>query len=90
MHSAFLWCSCHYHDSIGELASLIKPRVNPNQIPEFFWMHMKKDVAHLSRVTGKGLDESVVIVHLVLRNIMMKSSSICESVYEFLLGLGCS
>ncbi len=78
MHSAFLWCSCHYHSAIGELAALVNPQVNPNSLPKFFWKHLQKDIAHLSRVTGKGLDESAIIIHLVLRNILRKSPSICK------------
>ena len=80
MHSAFVWCSCHYPNATGELAALVAPRVNPNSLPEFFWRHLQKDVAHLSRVTGKGLDESAIIIHLVLCNILKKAPSICKSV----------
>ena len=32
-------------------------------------MHLSKDIEHLSRVTGKGIEESALIVHLVLHRI---------------------
>lgn len=73
MHSALLWCSCHYQDMVAaDLAALVKPHVNPNNLPEFFWMHLMKDIEHLSRVTGKGLDESAIIIHLIIRQILTK------------------
>lgn len=78
MHSAFIWCSCHYPNAIGELATLVTPRVNPNSLPEYFWGHLQKDIAQLSRVTGKGFDQSAIIVHLILRNILKKAKSICK------------
>ena len=58
---------------MAELADLVKPRVNPNNLPEFFWMHLNKDIEQLSRVTGKSLDESAIIIHLVLRGILTKA-----------------
>lgn len=80
MHSAFLWCSCHYQDMVAaDLAALVKPHVNPNNLPEFFWMHLRKDIEQLSRVTGKGLDESAIIVHLVLQGILTKPPPTCKN-----------
>ena len=69
MHSAFLWCSCHKTEMIGELVKLVNQRVN---LPEFFYMHLYKDIEQLCRVTGKGIEESTLIVHLVLHNIFTK------------------
>lgn len=78
MHSALLWCSCHHQDVIGELTALVKPQVPPQQLPEFFWMHLRKDIEQLSRVTGKSPDESMIIVHLVLQNILLKAPPTCK------------
>ena len=75
MHSAFLMCSCHSPTTLPELARLVKPNIKPQLLPEFFWMHLKKDINHLSRVTGKGLEESVIIVHLVLRKMLTVTPS---------------
>lgn len=79
MHSALLWCSCHYQDMMAaELVELVKPRQNVNILPEFFWMHLKKDIEQLSQVTGKGLEDSAIIVHLVLHGILTKESLTCK------------
>lgn len=77
MHSAFLWCSCHHPELEGPLRGLIKPMV-PHSIPEFFWMHLRRDIEQLARATGKSPDESAIIVHLVLQNILSTTPPICE------------
>lgn len=78
MHSAFLWCSCHCQNIVAaELAALVKS--NPDNLSEFFWLHLTKDIQQLSRVTGKGLDESAIIIHLVLREILLKPPPTCKN-----------
>ena len=69
MHSALLWCSCHREDIMQDLVPLVKPRVDPQYLPEFFWMHLSRDIEHLSHVTGKSMEDSAMIVHLVLNEI---------------------
>lgn len=56
------------------LVELVKPRENVNNLPEFFWMHLKKDIEQLSQVTGRGLEDSAIIIHLVLRGILTNES----------------
>ena len=70
MHSAFVWASCNNPSSLGAIASLITPQVLPKDLPEFFWAHLDKDLELLGQDTGKGLDEVVMIIHLVLRQIL--------------------
>ena len=70
MHSAFIWASCNNESALEAIASLVSPQVLPQHLPEFFWAHLEKDLELLSRDTGKGLDETVMIVHLVLRQII--------------------
>lgn len=72
MHSALLWCSCHREDAVQDVANLVKPFVNPQHLQEYFWMHLQKDIEHLSLVTGKGFEESCITVHLVLSEILTK------------------
>ena len=69
MHSAFIWASCNNEPSVEAIAGLVKPQVTTN-LQEFFWAHLEKDIELLSRDTGRGLDEAVMIVHLVLRHIL--------------------
>ena len=70
MHSAFVWASCNNEPALEAIASLVTPQVLPQNLPEFFWAHLEKDFELLGRDTGKGLDEVVMIVHLVLRHIL--------------------
>jgi hypothetical protein len=78
MHSALLWCSCHHDDVMPDLAQLVKPFVNPQHLPEFFWMHLNKDIEHLSRVTGKGMEDSAIMVHLVLSEMLTDAAPDCK------------
>ena len=70
IHSAFIWSSCNNDAAAGAIAGLVSPPVPPQQLPEFFWAHLEKDLDLLGRDTGKGLEENVMIVHLVLRQIL--------------------
>ena len=70
MHSAFVWASCNNEPSLEAIASLVTPQVLPQSLPEFFWSHLEKDLELLGRDTGKGLDEVVMIIHLVVRHIL--------------------
>ena len=70
MHSAFIWASCNSEPALGAITGLVTPPVLPQQLPEFFWAHLEKDLELLGKDTGRGLDETVMIVHLVLRRIL--------------------
>ena len=84
MHSAFLWCSCHDQDKIPELATVVKQlHAIPEYLPEFFWGHLCKDIEQLSRVTGKGLEESALVVHHVLHNIFTMEPPSCKDVVSY-------
>ena len=75
MHSAFLWCSCHCQDLVAaDLVALVhsKVQVTPDNLPNFFWKNLQMDVEHLSKVTQLTLEESAVIIHLVLHDILTK------------------
>lgn len=71
MHSAFIWASCNNDQALGAIAGLVHaPQVTPQQLPEFFWAHLEKDLELLGIDTKKGLEENVMILHLVLRQIL--------------------
>ena len=65
---------------MASLAELVKPFVHPQHLPEFFWRHLQKDIEHLSQVTGKGLEEAAIIVHLILKDILTKPPPTCKCV----------
>lgn len=70
MHSAFIWASCHNKLALEAIGGLVKSNVLPEHLPEYFWTHLEKDLELLSTDTGKGLDECVMIIHLVLKQIL--------------------
>ena len=70
MHSAFIWASCNNDQALGAIAGLVNAQVPPQQLPEFFWAHLEKDLELLGKDTKKGLEENVMILHLVLRQIL--------------------
>ena len=74
MHSALLWCSCHYEDCISDITGIVKPYIHPEHLPEFFWRHLEKDVEQLSAAIGKNKDDASMLVHLVLKEILIKDS----------------
>ena len=70
MHSAFIWASCNNDQALGAIAGLVHAQVTPQQLPEFFWAHLEKDLELLGEDTKKGLEENVMLLHLVLRQIL--------------------
>lgn len=70
MHSAFIWSSCNNDQALGAIAGLVNAQIPPQQLPEFFWAHLEKDLELLGKDTKKGLEENVMILHLVLRQIL--------------------
>ena len=74
MHSVFIWACCNNHQALGAIVGLVNPYVQPEELPEFFWTHLAKDLELLGQDTGKGLEESVMMIHLVLQKILTASS----------------
>ena len=70
MHSALIWASCNNESATEGLLELVKPTVRANELPEFFWGHLKKDLQLLSTALGKSTEEAAIVVHLVLQHIM--------------------
>ena len=70
MHSAFIWTCSNNERFLGDVASLVNPSVRPNLLSEFFWKHLEKDVEVICKVLKKGEDESILVVHLVLKEIL--------------------
>ena len=61
------------------LVQLVKVGVHPQGLPEFFWHHLERDMELLGSAIGKSMDESAIIVHLVLREILLKDPPTCEN-----------
>ena len=54
------------------LTQLVKVGVHPRDLSEFFWHHLERDMELLGAATGKSVDDSAIIVHLVLREILLR------------------
>ena len=83
MHSAFLWACCNNDQRIGDIIQLVKHDVPVPGLPEFFWRHLDKDIELLGRAVGKGYEEAAMIVHLVLREILIKDPPGSEFIDSF-------
>lgn len=70
MHSAFVWAYCNNDQAPGTIAGLVNAQVLSQKLPEFFWAHLEKDLELLGKDTKKGLEENVMILHLVLEKIL--------------------
>ena len=72
MHSVLLWASCNSECAMEGLTQLVKVAVRPRDLAEFFWRHLESDIELLGSATGKSMDESAIIVHLVLKQILSR------------------
>lgn len=86
MHSAFIWTCSNNENLLGDVASLVNPPVRPNLLSEYFWKHLEKDIEIICKVLKRGEDESILIVHLVLKEILTQQrySSKCLIVVIFM------
>lgn len=72
MHSALIWASCNNDNATEGLLALVRSRLqSPQELPEFFWGHLEKDMQLLARALGKNVDEATIVVHLVLKNMLV-------------------
>lgn len=67
------------------LIQLVKADIRPQEMPEFFWHHLEEDMELLGSATGKSTEESAIIIHLVLKEILLRDPPTCE----YYLSLSC-
>ena len=70
MHSTLVWACCNNNTAAATLAPMVHPQEHPNNLPELFWGHLEKDIELLSKDIGRGLEETVTLVHIVLKQIL--------------------
>ena len=74
MHSALVWVSCNDDTASGGLVTLVKSGLqSPQELPEFFWGHLERDVQLLGRALGKNPEEAAIVIHLVLKSVLTVS-----------------
>ncbi len=72
----------HFHNYLqnkGGLLELVKPQLNPRDMPQFFWDHLRTDINLISQATGKSKDEACLLLHLILKNIVTRKPPTCMS-----------
>ena len=67
-----------YQHAIEGLLDLTKGKVRPADLPFFFWQHLQCDIDILSRAIGKSKDESCLILHMILKDIVTEERNIRE------------
>ena len=65
----------------ANLVQLIKPALRDHEIAEFLWKHLEKDVTLLGKALGRSVDEAVLVIHLVLRNILVKDLPTSQQIF---------
>lgn len=63
---------------------LLKSKIRPKDLPLFFWNHLKKDISIVSQATGKSKDEVCLILHMILRDISVKSLPSCKYTVSYI------
>lgn len=79
MHSAFVWTCSNNKLTLGDVAALVNHPIKPNALPEFFWKHLEKDLESICAILKRGEDESILVMHLVLKEILIQPSKLTLS-----------
>lgn len=53
------------------VADCTSPRVNENDLPEYFWSHFVHDVEVFSKTIGRSVQDAVVVCHEMLKRIVI-------------------
>ncbi len=78
MHVSFLWAACHNQYQLEDIARVTQGVVPLQDLAEFFWLHLEKDLECMQNSTGRGVDECVMILYLVLKQILTSDYPMCE------------
>ena len=46
---------------------VVHPTVSFEDLPQFFWLHLMRDLEMLSKVIGYSVDDTALLVHLILK-----------------------
>ena len=85
MHATFVWTCSNNESSLGHVADLVNLPVKPkpNELSEFFWKHLEKDLEAISKFLDRGEEESILILHLVLKKILTGQKIMCKFIVIF-------
>ena len=87
MHAAFVWTCSNNESSLGDVADLVNlpVKLKPNELPEFFWKHLEKDLEAISMFLNRGQEESILVLHLVLKEILTNQVNLCKFIIEIVI-----
>ncbi|XP_062507501.1 E3 ubiquitin-protein ligase rnf213-alpha-like isoform X2 [Corticium candelabrum] len=72
LHAALMWASCSEDQNVSSgVADCTSPRVNENDLPEYFWSHFVHDVEVFSKTIGRSVQDAVVVCHEMLKRIVI-------------------
>ena len=49
------------------MSSITHPVVKPEELPQFLWQHLTRDLDLLSKVIGRSVDDAALLIHLILQ-----------------------
>lgn len=61
--------SVSINQAVNNVISMAMPT---NAVPAFLWQHIQCDLEVLSRAIGKGIDDSALLVHLLINELAHK------------------
>ena len=54
-------------ESSSILSSIAHSVVKVEDLPQFFWQHLTRDLYVLSKVIGHSVDDAALLIHLILQ-----------------------
>ncbi|KAI6655776.1 E3 ubiquitin-protein ligase [Oopsacas minuta] len=78
---SFIWSSCSKYPTVSShvLPSLVtKGLDDPRDLPNFFYLHLERDIMDLVKLTGKNFGEVVFYLHLIIKSLMETSEQTCD------------
>ena len=53
------------------LQNIIKPDIQPDEVQEFLWRHMLRNIHDLQRILNRSTDDAFLLMHLIVNNITL-------------------
>lgn len=73
LHSMLLWTCCSKSDLIEDVNEIISFDIAELcDLPRFFWQHLVQNLNSLCKVLSVGLDDAVLVIHLIMAEILTK------------------
>ncbi|KAK7494871.1 hypothetical protein BaRGS_00013998, partial [Batillaria attramentaria] len=60
---AALYLGASIPNQADQVCEMVHPRIVPQDVCQFFWHHLQRDLQVLQRVTGRGTDDIYLVLH---------------------------